>query len=81
MVENLGLVGLSRGVISKKLRCLHVAIAAVFGLISPALGALYLCGLACHHPALVGFAVKKLTLAVLRPVGSQEKDFLFLAFA
>lgn len=79
VVENMGLVRLGRGVISKKLQCLHVAI-ATFGLdlSSPRN---FVAQWACLSSSCTGgFCCQKVTLVVLRAVGSQEKDFLFLGF-
>lgn len=80
VVENMGLVRLGRGVISKKLQCLHVAIATMFGLDLPS-PRNFVAPWACLSSSCTGgFCYQKVTLVVLRAVGSQEKDFLFLAF-
>lgn len=59
VVEIRGSAGLGRGGISQKPQSVSVAIVARFGLTSPTWGDLHLDGLACRHPALAGFAIKK----------------------
>lgn len=59
VAEIMGLAGLGRGGISQKPQCVSVANAARFGLTSQTSGALHLSGLACRHPALMDFAIKR----------------------